>query len=193
MSRKKILKAIKQNKPGASPLPEIRPDDFRDEIDLTDAFISNAGLTASRVMQPVDKGDFIKQLKALYPDTKKTCSLAGDWFTGSFDIHTMKDPREMEDLDLLVVRGVHGVAENGAVWVPESNMGHRALPFITKHLALLLDKGQIVQNMHEAYALLSGYDQGFGVFISGPSKTADIEQSLVIGAQSALTTTIFLV
>ena len=47
--------------------------------------------------------------------------------------------------------------------------------------------------MHEAYERLSSFDEGYGVFISGPSKTADIEQSLVIGAQGPLSTTVFLV
>ena len=43
----------------------------------------------------------------------------------------------------------------------------------------------IVHNMHEAYGSCSFDSAGFGVFISGPSKTADIEQSLVIGAPRA--------
>jgi L-lactate dehydrogenase complex protein LldG len=85
---------------------------------------------------------------------------------------------------LAVIQGEIGVAENGTIWVPESNMLNRALPFITQHLVLVLDKNNIVANMQQAYDKLEGVGN-YGVFIAGPSKTADIEQSLVIGAHGA--------
>jgi L-lactate dehydrogenase complex protein LldG len=47
--------------------------------------------------------------------------------------------------------------------------------------------------MHQAYERLQGREYNFGVFIAGPSKTADIEQSLVLGAHGARTMTVFLV
>ncbi len=47
--------------------------------------------------------------------------------------------------------------------------------------------------MHEAYARLAPREIGYGLFISGPSKTADTEQALVIGAQGARRCTVFLV
>ncbi len=64
-------------------------------------------------------------------------------------------------------------------------MGQRVLPFITQHLVVLLDESSLVGNMTEAYQKIDIDQDGFGVFIAGPSKTADIEQSLVIGAQGA--------
>jgi L-lactate dehydrogenase complex protein LldG len=90
----------------------------------------------------------------------------------------------LEQVDLAVIQGEIGVAENGTIWVPESNMLNRALPFITQHLVLVLDKKNIVANMQQAYDKLEGVGS-YGVFIAGPSKTADIEQSLVIGAHGA--------
>ena len=73
--------------------------------------------------------------------------------------------------------------------------------FISENLIILLPKNQIVNNMHEAYARLSKregcgadlFDQyGYGSFISGPSKTADIAQVLVMGAQAARSATVLL-
>ena len=93
-----------------------------------------------------------------------------------------------------------GVAENACVWIPQQ-MKEKAVCFISENLVILLDKKQIVNNMHEAYARLSkkegcGADQfdeyGYGSFISGPSKTADIAQVLVMGAQAARSATVLL-
>ena len=94
-----------------------------------------------------------------------------------------------------------GVAENGCVWIPQQ-MKEKAVCFISENLVILLPKSQIVNNMHEAYARLSKRDSksgidlfdeyGYGSFISGPSKTADIAQVLVMGAQAARSATILL-
>jgi L-lactate dehydrogenase complex protein LldG len=80
------------------------------------------------------------------------------------------------------IKGSFGVAENGAIWVMESAMGNRILPFICEQLVLVLYKSELLSNMHDAYATIQIDKEGYGVFIAGPSKTADIEQSLVIGA-----------
>jgi L-lactate dehydrogenase complex protein LldG len=61
-------------------------------------------------------------------------------------------------------------------------MINRLLPFICKHLALVIEKKKLVATMHQAYQHADAAKNGFGVFIAGPYKTADIEQSLVIGA-----------
>jgi L-lactate dehydrogenase complex protein LldG len=64
---------------------------------------------------------------------------------------------------------------------------------ITEHLVLVVDAASLVHDMHRAYARLGERPVGYGLFISGPSKTADIEQSLVIGAQGARSCTVVLV
>ena len=90
-----------------------------------------------------------------------------------------------------VVRGKIGVAENGAVWVPV-NGNRKAHLFACKHLVIVLDKSAIVDTMHDAVAHPSFEAVGYGAFISGPSKTADIEQALVMGAHGAMRATIIL-
>lgn len=98
---------------------------------------------------------------------------------------------ELEVLEKVCIRGSIGVAENGAVWVYESQMMNRLLPFICQHLILVIEKSDIVPTMHHAYQKIDIAKEGFGIFIAGPSKTADIEQSLVIGAHGARTATIY--
>ena len=103
------------------------------------------------------------------------------------------DQHELDSVDLLICRGTLGVAENGAVWLTESQMGHRAAPFLTEYLVLILNEDQIVATMHDAYERIGIAEEGFGLFIAGPSKTADIEQSLVIGAHGPRRHTVLIV
>ena len=110
-----------------------------------------------------------------------------------FDANAVADPYELETLDFAIALGQFSVAENGAVWVSEAGLRHRAVLFIAQHMVLLLPADAIVDNMHEAYERLSFETAGFGTFISGPSKTADIEQSLVIGAHGPRSLIVFCV
>ena len=86
--------------------------------------------------------------------------------------------------DIAVVKGEIGVAENAAVWIPQT-VKYKALYFIAEKLVIVLDKNRIVSNMHQAYERVKDEKYKFGTFISGPSKTADIEQALVMGAHGA--------
>ena len=90
-----------------------------------------------------------------------------------------------------VIKGEVACAENGCVWIPQT-MKEKAICFISECLVILVSRQNIVSNMHEAYERIQFNEYGFGTFISGPSKTADIEQSLVYGAQAARDVTIFL-
>jgi L-lactate dehydrogenase complex protein LldG len=111
--------------------------------------------------------------------------------TSESDISTI-DVHDLENVEFALLKAEFGVAENGAVWLTETAMLRRVLPFICQHLAVVLDKNQILPNMHAAYSRIGAQEYGFGAFIAGPSKTADIEQSLVLGAHGARTMTVFL-
>ncbi|MEH6304030.1 LUD domain-containing protein [Olivibacter sp. CPCC 100613] len=100
------------------------------------------------------------------------------------------DPHSLEDIDIAIMTAQFGVAENSALWVPETVV--RVLPFICQHLVLLVDKKQIISNMHQAYEKMGLGEDPFGVFIAGPSKTADIEQSLVLGAHGPRSLAVYL-
>ena len=95
--------------------------------------------------------------------------------------------------DVAIIRWIIAVAENGAIWVTEKNMGNRLLPFACEELVIVINEKSIVHNMHQAYDIIDISNDGFGVFIAGPSKTADIEQSLVIGAHGPINFLVFII
>lgn len=119
-----------------------------------------------------------------YSDAKVITSSLEELTCKNKDANEQDTPHFLEDVDLAIIKGEFGVAENGAVWVKNPKNKHRALYFLAKQLLIIVPKDAIVDTMHEAYEKIETYFQesGYGVFISGPSKTADIEQSLVIGA-----------
>jgi len=117
---------------------------------------------------------------------------------GNLDLDKLHDPHLTEDVDFAILPGKFGVAENGAIWITDEALRHRAIYFIVQHLVLVIDKSELVDNMHAAYRRLNlgaraEGDRTFGAFIAGPSKTADIEQSLVIGAHGPRSLTVFCV
>lgn len=113
--------------------------------------------------------------------------------TGSVALDDLADPHELEGVGLAVLAGALAVAENGAVWVPTAGLRHRGVFVVAEHLALVVEAADVVSDLHQAYRRISFPEAGFGTFIAGPSKTADIEQALVIGAHGARSCTVFLV
>ncbi|HMB94189.1 MAG TPA: LUD domain-containing protein [Rhodothermales bacterium] len=190
-SRDDILRAVGANKPSSVPLPEISTFDAPGGRLIT-LFTEAIQSIGGQVEEVDTREDVASLLTARYPDAMVVASLLPE-MNGTVALDGIQDPHELADLDVLVCEGEIGVAENGAIWLPESAVGHRAAPFITQHLAVVLDKRQIVWNMHDAYARVQVDAEGFGVFVAGPSKTADIEQSLVIGAHGPRSLTVFLV
>ena len=192
-SRTKILSKIKASKPAYQDLLKVDLNIFDEDLDLLEEFKRNNEIVGGKVFSVYSDIDVLKQLKDLHPNTKSNYSvLQGSNDFNTIDLHIINKPQELEDLDLLVLKGEFGVAENGAIWITDDNFPLRVLPFITKHLVLVIDKTEIVPYMHQAYSRLIDVDYNFGLFLSGPSKTADIEQALVIGAQGALSLTIFI-
>lgn len=96
------------------------------------------------------------------------------------------------DVDVVIAPAQFGVAENGAVWIDGATVPVRAALFLAQHLVVLLPQGEIVDNMHQAYDRIGSAlgQSAFGCFMSGPSKTADIEQALVVGAHGPRSLTI---
>jgi L-lactate dehydrogenase complex protein LldG len=129
----------------------------------------------------------------VYRDARQSVSLVAGVGRTNIDWLGIADPHALETVDFAILPGEFGVAENGSIWVTDRAVRHRALFFIVQHLALVIPAHSIVHNMHQAYDRLELGGAEFGVFIAGPSKTADIEQSLVIGAHGPRSLTVFCV
>ncbi len=130
-------------------------------------------------------------IRELYPDAKEIASNLPEITIATRNPDKVGRARDLNGTDVGVIRGVFGVAENACVWIPQT-MKEKAVCFISEHLIILLKKSEIVNNMHEAYRRIQFNDYGYGTFISGPSKTADIAQVLVMGAQAARSATVLL-
>ena len=120
-----------------------------------------------------------------FPDAKRIASNLPEITCATFNPDEVEDPRMLNGTDLAVITGEFGVAENAAVWIPRM-VRHKGLYFISNALVILLDKTKLVNTMNEAYRLTAQADYNYGVFMSGPSKTADIEQALVFGAHGPI-------
>ena len=141
----------------------------------------------------MEKGRDINELiRELYPDAKEIASNLPEITIATRNPDEVGRAHDLNGTDVGIIRGMFGVAENACVWIPQQ-MKEKAVCFISENLVILLDKKQIVNNMHEAYRRIEFNDYGYGTFISGPSKTADIAQVLVMGAQAARSATVLLI
>lgn len=192
MSRESILNAVKANKPEALPLPDIDLSVFDEDINLIERFKENIEFVGGRLLELDGLETIDAEIKALYPEASKIVSCMKESALGTVSFSKETDPHILEDIDLTIIKGQFAIAENGAVWVSEDDMVVRALPFITNDLILVVPKNAVYLHMHQVFDAISERERTFGVFISGPSKTADIEQCLVVGAHGAISLTVVL-
>ncbi len=195
-SRQRILNRVRQYQPPTVELPAHLPSgimfaDPRAQFLTVLEQVGGCGTVASDL---TDAESFVRTLPVMQ-DAKTVVSLVKGIGVGNLDINSCQEPHELVGVDVAIATGKFGVAENAAIWVTDENLKHRAVYFICQHLVLVVPARDVVHNMHEAYVRLGGAfaRPGFSGFISGPSKTADIEQSLVIGAQGPRSLTVVLV
>jgi L-lactate dehydrogenase complex protein LldG len=189
-SKNEILSNIRQNIKTRYDLPEIAMDGIR-YADKVSQFIETTQSVGGKVVELQEGEDLNSYIQSLYPEAKTIASNLPEITIANINPDTVETPYQLNNTDLAIIQGELGVAENGCIWIPQ-NVKEKAVYFISEQLVILLDKAAIVNNMHEAYRQIQFGEYGFGVFISGPSKTADIEQALVIGAHGAKGVTVIL-
>ncbi len=191
MKKEDLLQKLRQNTKEQYDMPDINiqgltyPDLFVQFREMTE--------TVGGKVVSARKTDDINQLvRNLYPEAKTFASSLPYINIAQKNPDTVTDATDLNGTDVGIVEGKVGVAENGCIWIPQT-MKEKAVCFISEYLVIIIDRQNLVNNMHEAYARIDMDEQyNFGTFISGPSKTADIEQALVMGAQAARGVTVII-
>lgn len=183
-SKDTILERIRSHTGTRYEQPEITLDaiTYEDKVGQFSESLKAAGGQAV-VLQPGE--DLNELIRKHFPEAKRIASNLPEITCATFDPDSLSDPRELNNTDLAVVEGCFSVAENAAVWITQQ-VKHKALYFISTGLVIIVPKEDLVNNMHEAYQRVEGTDYKYGFFVSGPSKTADIEQALVFGAHGPM-------
>lgn len=184
MKKEDLFEKLRQNTREQYDMPDMNipgityPDVYRQFVQATEA-------AGARIVEARKTDDLNQVIRNLYPDAHRFATNVPFISIAQKNPDTVASAGELNGTDVGIVQGSFGVAENGCVWIPQT-MKEKAVCFISEYLVIVLDRQNMVNNMHEAYARISMDPQyNFGIFISGPSKTADIEQALVMGAQAA--------
>lgn len=195
-AREEILERLRKNTRETYDFPDLsglNPITFPDPVA---EFIKKTTTTAGAKLIEMEESDNLNELiRKAYPEAKVLASnLPG--IEADLNPDTVEHVENLMKVDVGIIEGRIGVAENACIWIPQQ-MKEKAVCFASEYLVIILRRDDIVNNMHEAYARLATsaeYFQQykFGTFISGPSKTADIESALVYGAQAARGVTVVL-
>jgi L-lactate dehydrogenase complex protein LldG len=146
------------------------------------ANLSNAGRWKTLAMH---RGGLIDTLAPLLPGALTQLCIDGGY-----------DKNELEACDAGITECELLVAQTGSVCVTSDNSGGRVLSVLPPHHIVIARQSQLVTDLTEAYASLAAkYRANYPSmisFITGPSRTGDIERILVLGAHGPKRLTILL-
>jgi L-lactate dehydrogenase complex protein LldG len=191
-SKNQILQKIKQNQPDfVTDLPNLNVLGS-EQFNVLETYKTVLKSIGGDFVEVSNYNEIIDFLKNNYSIEKRIITTLPELSEIAFLDWTNDDPHSLENVELTIVKAHFGVAENSALWVTDDLLGQRVAPFIAQYLAIIVHKNDIFPTMHQAYDHIGNQEYGFGTFIAGPSKTADIEQSLVLGAHGARGLIVFL-
>ena len=190
-AREAILQAVRAARPPVVERPEPLWPVARSSSQLSarDAFVAAATVAGAAVVA-CPRTDVPRVLAGVIGESPSTLSYVDGV---SSTVAATSDPHALDALDVVVCASTLAVAENGAVWLATSDATQRAALFLAARVAIVVAEEHLVADLHQAYERIDVRQHTFGAFIAGPSKTADIEQSLVIGAHGPKELTLVLV
>ncbi len=190
MNKEELSGKLRRNTIHQFDMPEASIDGIKYENTI-EQFIETSHKVGSEVIEAKAGEDLNELIRKAYPEAQV---LASNVKGIKVDLNPdmVSEAQDLNGTDVGIVEGDIAVAENGCVWVPQT-MKERVVCFVSENLVILVHRDKIVNNMHEAYRRIHMTEYGYGCFISGPSKTADIEQALVMGAQAARGVTVIIV
>jgi len=186
-SRDLILEKLRAAVPAHRELPEVP---LFDEAlpPAWEQFAANLALMGGKLAEG-NTSELAAWLKTAFPEAKVVCSATAE-LAGNRDLAGVKNPHELNDVDVAVVRARFGVAETGSVYLCEDDLRVNVLGFLAQHIVVLLDRSDIVGNLHQVYHRPEFKSARYAVLMTGPSATADIEGTLVHGAQGVRSLTV---
>ena len=188
-ARDDILAAIRDHGPVPQDLPPV-PDFHRDGADLVGLFTAALARLDGQATTPPPAG-LQQWLAATFPDATRICSAAPE-VTGTITPDQFPGWAAPADVDITVVRALLGVAETGSILLTEKELGVSTIAVLARHLVVLLDPADLVENIHLAYRHPSFQQAAYAVLLSGPSGSADIGGVTVHPAQGVTTLTVVL-
>lgn len=188
--REDILNRVRRNQPPSTSRPEISDFSRIAKADILKTFAKSLELMAGVLVekQPDDLGAFLHEQ---FPNAKNICSAVPE-FSGNTKPEDYSNWADAANIDVSVVRSPMGVAETGAVLLSEEDLRVNTIAFLAHDIVILLDPGNIVENIHAAYRHPAFKENSYSVLMSGPSGSADIGGKEVHPAQGVMTLTVIL-
>jgi L-lactate dehydrogenase complex protein LldG len=178
-AREDILAALRAARPpGEHPLP-VLPSFPRPEGDLLAEFQTSLAVMGgqwARLPEGEPLSAFIRSATDELPDFPR--------------VDAVNHPRDLENVDVAVVRARFGVAETGSVFLSDHELRVNTVAYLAQHLIVLLDPGAIVPGIADAYLRPDFTQARYVSLMTGPSATADIEGVLIRGAQGVRSLTV---
>ncbi len=191
MKKEDLFEKLRKNTKAQFDMPAMNIQGITYE-DTVAQFVKMTETVGGKVLEARKTDDLNQIIRNLYPEARVFASNLPFINIAQKNPDTVSAADELNGTDVGIVQGTVGVAENACVWIPQT-MKEKAVCFISEYLVIVLDRQNIVDNMHQAYSRIKmdpAYN--FGTFIRGPSKTADIEQALVMGGQAARGVTVLI-
>lgn len=117
--------------------------------------------------------DECEELADVYAEINKSFKV----YTDKFDIVKNKN-----ELDIGITLGEFGVGETGSICVDNYAYEARIASMLPPVNIIFMPKNCIVNNMQDAFDVLAKvFWKGYSGFVTGPSRTSDIERVLTLG------------